>query len=220
MSAVVITGAGSGLGKALAHVYGSHYKEVLLLGRNEERLAKAKEELTAENIQSTVYSFDTTDYEKTAQFAENAFQNHEISLLINNAGAGHFGPIETLGEKEIHEIIDTNVKGTIFMTQAFIKQFQKTGQGEILQIISTAGLRGKVNESVYNASKFAVRGFTEGLRKELAETSIKIKAAYMGGMDTPFWDSTSHISDKSRLKNPMDIARKIFSEESEDIVFD
>lgn len=220
MSAVVITGAGSGLGKALAHVYGSHFEEVLLLGRNEERLLEAKVELAKENIKSTVCSIDITDYEKTVQFAEKAFRNHDISLLINNAGLGHFGPIDTLTEKEINEVIDTNVKGTIFMSQAFIKHFKTKGQGEILQIISTAGLRGKVNESVYNASKFAVRGFTEGLRKELAGTPIKITAAYMGGMDTPFWNSSSHISDKSRLKNPLDIAEKIFSEQSEDIIFD
>lgn len=77
-----------------------------------------------------------------------------------------------------------------------------------MNIISTAGLRGKVNESVYCASKFAIRGFSESLLKEL-EGRIKVVAVYMGGMDTPFWNNTDHVKDKSRFKSPREVALKI-----------
>ena len=62
-----------------------------------------------------------------------------------------------------------------------------------MNIISTAGLRGKVNEAVYAASKFAVRGFTESLQKEYEGSRMKINAVYMGGMDTPFWEGSNHV---------------------------
>jgi len=85
----------------------------------------------------------------------------------------------------------------------------KGGKGHILNIISTAGLRGKVNEDVYAASKFAVRGFTESLQKEYEASTIKITAVYMGGMDTPFWTDSDHISDRSRLRSPSEVAKLI-----------
>ncbi len=73
-------------------------------------------------------------------------------------------------------------------------------------------MRGKKNESIYVASKFAVRGFTESLIKELEETAIKVTAVYMGGMDTPFWKETDHIKDRSRLKSPDEVAKFIMEQ--------
>ena len=130
-----------------------------------------------------------------------------IDYLINNAGVGNFGPIEELSLDDLNKMIDTNVKGTIMITQGLLPNVKE----RILNIISTAGLKGKKNESIYVASKFAVRGFTESLQKELEYKDIKITAVYMGGMDTPFWDNTDHIKDKSRLKSPAKVAKEIKS---------
>lgn len=127
-----------------------------------------------------------------------------MDILINNAGVGIFGPIEDMEYKDIDTVIDTNVKGTIYMTKALMPMIKE----KIMNIISTAGLRGKVNESVYCASKFAIRGFSESLLKEL-EDRIKVVAVYMGGMDTPFWNNTDHVKDKSRFKSPREVALKI-----------
>lgn len=221
MQTAVITGGGSGLGLALARVYGKKYDRILLIGRTLEKLQNAKRLLEDEGVSCSIDQLDITDPAQADDFATKVFRENDIRLLINNAGVGHFGPAETLSPAQVHEMIDTNVKGTIFMSQAFIRHFKEKGTGEILQIISTAGLRGKVNESVYNASKFAVRGYTEGLRKELA-ADISIKAAYMGGMNTPFWENSSHISDKSRLRDPLSIAQQIADQslETDDILFD
>jgi short-subunit dehydrogenase len=79
----------------------------------------------------------------------------------------------------------------------------------VINIISTAGLKGKVNESVYCASKYAVRGFTESLQEELKD-KLDVTAVYMGGMATPFWDQSTHIKDKSRLKSATEVAKYIF----------
>jgi NAD(P)-dependent dehydrogenase (short-subunit alcohol dehydrogenase family) len=110
-------------------------------------------------------------------------------------------------------MIDTNVKGTIFPVMAALPYFQAQGHGTVMNIISTAGLRGKMNESVYCASKFAVRGFTESLMKEWEDSQLRAVAVYMGGMDTPFWDNTTHIKDRTRLKTPEKVAEMIVQQD-------
>lgn len=212
MSAIVITGAGSGLGRALAEQYSSKYNEIILVGRNQDRLEQTKEILHQKaKLEVFTYSLNIQNQKEVESFSKTLFSQHKVTALINNAGVGHFGPVTQMSVEEIDEMLDTNVKGTIFLTQAFINEFSKKGTGKIVNIISTAGLRGKVNESVYVASKFAVRGFTESLVKELGGSGIVISGAYMGGIDTPFWDHNDHIKDKSRLKSPEFIAKKIFS---------
>lgn len=114
---------------------------------------------------------------------------------------------------EIAEMIDTNVIGTIQMTGTILSHLN---EGHIINIISTAGLRGKVNEAVYCASKFALKGFTESLQKEYEGTGIKFTAVYMGGMDTPFWEDSDHIKDTSRLRSSSDVAEIIISQMEQD----
>lgn len=211
MSAIVITGAGSGLGRALALQYSNSFNEIILIGRNQERLQQTKDILLqSQELEVFTYTVNIQNKHEVETLCTSLFTKHDAAALINNAGVGHFGPVTSLSAEKISEMLDTNVKGTIFLTQAFIKEFTKKGTGKILNIISTAGLRGKVNESVYVASKFAVRGFTESLVKELDGTDITIAGAYMGGMDTPFWDNNDHIKDKTRLKSPAVIAEKIY----------
>ena len=88
----------------------------------------------------------------------------------------------------------------------------------LFNIIKTGVLTGKINEAGYVASKFAVRGLTESLQKEYAHTGLKIKDVYMGGMDTPFWENSTHIKDKSRLRSPEEIAKVIYEHRDEQTI--
>jgi short-subunit dehydrogenase len=117
-----------------------------------------------------------------------------------------------LNDQDVSEMLDINVLGTIHMTKAVLPELLKNGNGRLINIVSTAGLRGKVNESVYVASKFAVRGFTESLQKEFEQTDLKITAVYMGGMDTPFWEGSSHVADTSRFRSPREVAELILQQ--------
>jgi short-subunit dehydrogenase len=213
MKTAIVTGAGTGLGAELAKFFAKDGFFVYLLGRTQTNLETVCEEIKAVNGgAAAAVSLDIRDLSAIERFVQSIPSDHEISLLINNAGAGRFGPFLELTEKDLTLLFETNAYGTIFMTKAILPSMQKSNKGTILNIISTAGLRGKKNESLYAASKFAVRGFTESLKKELEDTAIRIVPAYMGGMDTPFWDSTDHISNKSRLRSPKEVAQLIYEQ--------
>jgi short-subunit dehydrogenase len=213
MKTAIVTGAGTGLGAELAKLFAKDGFFVYLLGRTQTNLETVCEEIKAKNGGSAAaVSLDIRDLSAIERFVQSIPSDHEISFLINNAGAGRFGPFLELTEKDLTLLFETNVFGTIFMTKGILPFMQKSNKGTILNIISTAGLRGKKNESLYAASKFAVRGFTESLKKELEDTAIRIVPAYMGGMDTPFWDSTDHILNKSRLRSPKEVAQLIYEQ--------
>jgi short-subunit dehydrogenase len=103
-------------------------------------------------------------------------------------------------------MIDTNLKGTIFCTQQVIHEMKERNQGTIINILPTSGLEGKANESVYSASKFGVRGFTESLSKELEDTKIHVAAFYIDSMGTPFWQDTPQANRVNEMLDPANIA--------------
>jgi uncharacterized protein len=214
METIVITGAGTGLGKELALQYAEQGNTIILTGRHLEPLLAVQKEIEQRGGKAFSYTLDIRDDESVKATVQEILKHHQVTCLINNAGVGYFGPFTSLTAEQIHEMLDTNVKGTIFMTKAFLPYFHTISRAKILNIISTAGLRGKVNESVYVASKFAVRGFSESLVKELEQTNISVTAVYMGGMDTPFWQGTDHIKDRSRLRSPKEVARQIIAEDN------
>ncbi|MFC0521995.1 SDR family NAD(P)-dependent oxidoreductase [Pontibacillus salicampi] len=200
-----ITGAGTGLGAELAKTYAKDGYYVYLIGRTEDRLMLVQREIEEKGGSAEVVICDITE---PISVNESIEQLKQLDVFINNAGIGIFGPVTEMDSPDVTQILNTNIKGTIYMTQAVIPLVEKQG-GRILNIISTAGLRGKVNESVYCASKFAQRGFTESLQKEYDDSKVSFTAVYMGGMNTPFWENSDHVSDPSRLKNPSIVAEEI-----------
>ncbi|WHY73148.1 SDR family NAD(P)-dependent oxidoreductase [Fictibacillus enclensis] len=213
MKSVIITGGGSGLGAALAEEYAKKYK-VILIGRTLMKLTMVKDVLLQRGQHADCYACDVTSMEEVKHVFGQLFQQEDIHMLINNAGSGIFGPLEKFTEEEVNLLLDINVKGPLFTTMTALPYLKEKAEGQIMNIISTAGLRGKVNESVYCASKFAVRGFTESLVKELEGTGISVTAVYMGGMDTPFWEDSDHVKDKSRFKTPEQVAVQIAAEDT------
>lgn len=218
MSTVAITGAGSGLGRALALKYAENNYNVYLLGRSDSKLHIVQKEIMQKGGNAEVI---LCDIRQEASVGIAFQQIGELDVLINNAGIGIFGPIDQYRIDNIDASIDTNVKGTIFTIQSALPLIRES-KGRILTIISTAGLRGKVNESIYCASKFAIRGLTESLQKEWEQEPMSITAVYMGGMNTPFWKGSSHVEDATHLKGPEVVAEQIFNEDDsrKEIVID
>lgn len=216
MKTIIVTGAGSGLGKELALLFSQQGYHVLLTGRTLDKLTAVKTEIEQEGGVADSVVLDLQNEVDIFSKIQEISKNHKIVGLVNNAGVGHFGPFVNIKEKEISQMLNTNVLGTILMTKAVLPLLQEQGEGLLMNIISTAGLRGKVNEAVYVASKFAVRGFTESLQKEYENSSIKIKAIFMGGMDTPFWAGSNHIADSSHFRSPKEVAEIIMKQIEQD----
>ncbi|WP_174615967.1 SDR family NAD(P)-dependent oxidoreductase [Virgibacillus ihumii] len=209
MPTVAITGAGSGLGRALALKYAKNGYKIFLLGRTDTKLQIVQKEIMNDGGVAEVI---LCDVQEPASVSIAFQQIGELDIFINNAGVGIFGPVENYTVNDIQHTLNTNIKGAILTVQSALPLI-RASNGRILTIISTAGLRGKVNESIYCASKFAVKGFTESLQKEWADDSISITAVYMGGMNTPFWDNSTHVQDASGLKGPEPVADQIYDED-------
>jgi short-subunit dehydrogenase len=218
MKTMIVTGAGSGLGKELAILLCQQGFHLLLAGRTLEKLSSVKNELEALGGRADILPMDIRNQEEVNKQLAEMSGRFSLYGLVNNAGIGHFGPFIEISEREMNEIFDTNVFGTINMTKAILPYLKKQGEGHVLNIISTAGLRGKVNEAVYVASKFAVRGFTESLQKEYEGTKIMFTAVYMGGMDTPFWKNSNHIQDPSRFRSAKEVAEIILEQIDQDSI--
>jgi short-subunit dehydrogenase len=213
---IIVTGAGSGLGKELALLFSQQGYHVLLIGRTLDKLTAVKTEIEQEGGVADSVVLDLQNETDIFSKIQEISKSHKIVGLVNNAGIGHFGPFVNIPVNEISEMLNTNVLGTILITKAVLPILQEQGEGLLMNIISTAGLRGKVNEAVYAACKFAVRGFTESLQKEFEKSIIKIKAIYMGGMDTPFWEGSNHIADTSRFRSPKEVAEIIMEQFDQD----
>lgn len=214
MSNILITGSGSGLGAKLATTYASDGHHLVLMGRSKEKLETVKNEIEQHQGSAEVITCDLTKPDQVRDAVQQLLQQTTIDVVINNAGVGHFGPLHELTIEEMDTVIDTNVKGTIYLTKYLLPHLLERPTSRIMNIVSTAGLRGKVNESVYVASKFAQRGFTESLVKELENTNITVTAVYVGGMDTPFWDQTDHVEGKKhKFRSPEQVASIIKSQD-------
>ncbi len=201
---VVITGAGSGLGASLAKKYSELGACVVLLGRTKEKLMRTAKALKNTNF---IYEVDVSVNEEVEKVFEAINKEiGDIDILINNAGVGSFDFVEDIDEKSIHDMIDINLKGTIFCTQAVLKQMKMRNHGYIINIISKSGKRPKMHESVYCASKFGMRGFAETLAIELEDTPIRVTNVYMGNMNTEFWSDPNQPEKKERFIDPDDMA--------------
>jgi len=178
---IFITGASSGLGKATAKIFQANGWNVIATMRNPEKENELKE---LPNV--SLVKLDVTDAAAIQKTVSSILQSHSVDVVLNNAGYGLIGPLEALTNEQILSQVHTNLIGVINVTRAFVPHFRERKSGTFINITSTFGLLGYPTCSIYNATKFAVDGFSEGLAYELAQFGIKIKVIAPGGMQTDF----------------------------------
>ncbi len=177
---VIITGASSGIGKALAFEFGRQGAIVVITGRNKANLQQTAEALTLANIQSLPIVCDSSSEEQTrAMIQEVVTKLGRIDLLINNAGISMRSMFETVDLSVLKQVMDINFWGTVYATHAALP-YLKQSKGGIIGISSIAGYRGLPVRTGYSASKFAMNGFLEALRTELIGTSVHVLTACPG----------------------------------------
>lgn len=186
----VITGAAKGIGLATARALLARGACVALLDNDEVALKTAIATLGGDKA-ILVRCDVTRAADVDAALTTITAQLGPIAVWINNAGLARHRWIQDYTESEIDLMLAVNLKGTILGSQAALRSMIPQKRGHIINIISTASLRGIPSETVYCAAKWGVRGFTQGLAEEAAAHRIRVTALLPGGVDTAFWDGAS-----------------------------
>lgn len=200
---VLITGATSGFGEASAKLFAKNGHDIIITGRRQERLNKLSTDLKNQfNVEVLSLCFDV----QLADEVENAINSlpenwQNIDVLVNNAGlASGFGTIQNGDIVDWDKMINTNVKGLLYVTKNVTPLMIKRGKGHIINIGSTAGKEVYLNGGVYCASKHAVDAISKGLRIDLLEHGIKVTQICPGAAETEFSEVRFH-GDKEKAKN-------------------
>lgn len=197
---IFITGATAGFGKAMATKFAANGDNIIITGRRTERLEELKKQLESE-YDSSVYclNFDVRN-ENEVKSAVNSLSEgwKKIDVLINNAGlASGLDPIQNGNSDDWNKMIDTNVKGLLYVSQSIIPFMIENKAGHIINIGSTAGKEVYPNGNVYCASKHAVDAITKGMRIDLLPYGIKVTQIAPGAANTEFSTVRFH-GDKER----------------------
>ena len=180
---VVITGASSGIGLALVKALLEQGYAVLGIANNFEKAGLDHPDFSSRSI--NLADIDALEESMSAVLSD---IDMPVKALINNAGIGRMGFLEQLSVKDIRLVMDTNLTSQIIVTKAFLPLLKKQGEGDILFMGSEAALKGAKQGSIYCASKFAVRGFSQALREECGKSGIRVTLINPGAVRTPFFD--------------------------------
>lgn len=177
---VIITGGSSGIGKALAEVFGKNGSKILITGRNKADLDATVAELKSKGILISGFVADVSVEEDNRKMAKEAIDRFgRIDILINNAGISMRALFEEVDMKVVRKVMDINFYGALYATQACIHQIIQN-KGSVVGISSIAGYRGLPGRTGYSASKFALNGFLEVLRTEMLYRGVHVLTACPG----------------------------------------
>ncbi|NJN43309.1 MAG: SDR family oxidoreductase [Anaerolineae bacterium] len=201
---ILITGASSGIGETTARLFASRGYRVALAARRIEKLETIADEIRASGgqafpVQSDVSQTDSID----AMVKSTLEQFGQIDVLFNNAGFGKLGWLENLDPaREIKAQLDTNLLGTIYCSRAVLPHMIHRRKGHIINMSSIGGLVGTPTYTIYAASKFGVRGFSQALRREVSIWGIHVSAIFPGGVETEFAEKSGSTKRKTGIATP------------------
>lgn len=210
----LVTGAGKGIGKAIAIALAKEGVHVGLIARTENDLQKLAIELTTMGVKSFIAPADISNMNEVnlaVEKIETALG--PIDILINNAGTGTFGKFLELSPEVWEQQIKVNLFGVYYTTRAVLPQMMRRLTGDIVNISSTAGLKGAAITSAYSASKFGVMGLTESLMQEVRKYNIRVTAMAPSTVVTDLAVSANLINNnEERIMHPEDFAELIIAQ--------
>lgn len=210
----LVTGAGKGIGRAVALALAKEGVHVGLLARTASQLETVAEELHALGVKAAVATADVAN-----EAAVNAAVAHmqgelgAIDILINNAGIGTFGKFMEVAPADWEHIIRVNLMGVYYVTRAVLPDMLARQSGDIINISSTSGLRASAGSSAYSASKFALMGLTEALMQEVRKSNIRVSALTPSTVATELAIS-NNLTDGNpdKVMQPEDLAEFIIAQ--------
>lgn len=210
----LVTGAGKGIGKAIALALASEGVHVGLLARTEKDLTTLAEEIKALGVNAAIATADVSDINQVNKAVESILaQLGSIDILINNAGTGTFGKFLELEPAVWEQMVKVNLFGTYYVTRAVLPQMIARKQGDIVNVSSTAGLNGSPLTSAYSASKFGVMGLTDSLMREVRKDNIRVTAMAPSTVVTDLAVSANLINNnEEKVMHPEDFAELIIAQ--------
>lgn len=184
---VFITGASSGFGADSARLFAREGCLVVLTARRLDRLNALAEEIRAAGGRAVVFPLDVTNQAQIERVVQEVIEQFgRIDILFNNAGLGRLDWLEMLSPQEIDSQIDVNLHGAIQVARAVLPHMLRRRSGHIINMVSVAGRIAAPLYSVYAATKFGLRAFTDALRREVAPFGVRVSGIYPGGASTEF----------------------------------
>lgn len=210
----LVTGAGKGIGKAIAIALAKEGVHVGLMARTENDLQQVASEINALGVKSTIATADISNINAVNWAVEKVEAAlGPIDILINNAGTGTFGKFLDLSPEVWEQQVKVNLFGVYYTTRAVLPQMMKRLTGDIVNVSSTAGLRGAATTSAYSASKFGVMGLTESLMHEVRKYNIRVTAMAPSTVVTELAQSANLINNnEERLMHPEDFAELVIAQ--------
>ncbi len=202
---VLITGASAGIGESCATLFAGAGARLTIVARRTERLERLKENLAeAHETQIEVAGLDVQDRRAVDAFTTRlTSQGNAVDVLVNNAGLSRgLAPLHEGSIQDWEEMIDTNVKGLLYMTRGILPHMVARNSGHIINLGSTAGHIVYPGGNVYNATKFAVRALTEGINLDVAGTGVRVSTVDPGLVETEF--------SQVRFRGDSERARKVY----------
>ena len=181
----VVTGAASGIGQALSVLLAKRGAIVALVDINEQGLAQTHDQITSIGGVCSKHVVDVADREAVEALAAKVVSLHgNVHLLFNNAGVSVVDRVDAITYEDFEWLMKINFWGVVYGTKSFLPYLQRADEAHIVNVSSLFGILSVPLQSAYNASKFAVRGFTESLKMELADSTVNVSCVHPGGIKT------------------------------------
>lgn len=208
----LVTGGGRGLGKAVALALAAEGVNVAITGRNENNLKSVVAEIESKGVKSSYSVFDVTD-KKQVFISLEKLQNDfgKFDILINNAGIAAFGGILEMDDEQWEDIVKTNLFGPYYVVKAVVPGMVEKKSGDVVNISSTAGLKGNALTSAYSASKFGLIGMSESMMLELRKQNIRVTTLTPSTISTDMAKTDLKITDGNpeKVLQPEDFAELV-----------
>lgn len=206
----MVTGAGRGIGRAIAETLGKAGALVVASARSEPEIQAVAEEIAEAGGQSIPLPMDISREEQVAAgFAAVQERFGRLDVLVNNAGIGRFGPLMDFPSAALQEVTSVNLLGTYWCCQQAMRLMVPRRSGYIINLSSVVGFKGYPNQSAYTATKHAIMGLTKSLAVEAQPHGIRVSAILPGGVDTSLVGDARPDLDRSILMRPGDIAQTV-----------
>jgi short-subunit dehydrogenase len=206
-----ITGAASGIGRALAVELAGHGTHLALCDVDEVGLAETVAAAEGRGVKVTSTRVDVADREAVQAWADQVVADHgQVNVIVNNAGVALGATVEGMSYDDLEWLMGINFWGVVHGTKAFLPHLKASGAGHVVNISSVFGLLGIPSQSAYNASKFAVRGFTDALRMELEDCGVSATTVHPGGIKTNIARNARMDASVTELADDPEQARRDF----------